>query len=198
MREPFITLNNFQYLIQYLHSQIQRLHYTLNRIYHYDHYLSFVHILHCSIATLFYFIMTLLNYIQYSLHRIYYLSNLLHFSHLSIYILRYICYLSFHITAFSPYCYRGSVPCTGDVEPFILVQNGCHLFIVIFIYVFQYHFRHKYFQDFFPCFPFYSISLHLESNYPERFPLKVQCHFAYLRIQILLLGNLYLHHFEEG
>ena len=172
MREPFIILNKFQYLIQYLHSQIQQFHYTLNRIYHYYHYLSFIrilhciypHILHCSIATIFYTFSSTSNYIRYSLLRIYHLSDILRFNHLSIYFAVHLLFI------FSYYCifsilYRGSLPCTGNVEP-SLYGSKWPVFIISLFDISQQYLWHKSFQDFFLCFPFYSVSLHLESNYP--------------------------------
>ena len=104
----FYHLNNFQYLVQYLYSKIQPLHHTLHRLYH---YLSSILL-----------ITILLNYTQYSLHRIYHL-------HLALYLI----FIYFHITSISPYLYRGFVPCTGDVEPSILVQNGLYLLLSLFI-----------------------------------------------------------------
>ena len=140
MREPFVILNNFQYFNTILtFTNTTAPLYTEQNLPLSPLFILCPHfaLLHCYSIL---FITTLLNYIQYSLHRIYYLSNILHFNHLSIYFAVHLLFI-FSYYCICPILYRGSVPCTGDVEPFVLVQNGLHLFIVIFIYVFQYHLK---------------------------------------------------------
>ena len=89
-------------------------------------------LLHCYSILL---ITTLLNYILYSLHRIYYLSNILRFNHLSIYFAVHLFFILSYYCIFT-ILYRGSMPCTGNVEPSVYGSKW-PLFIIVFFISFS-------------------------------------------------------------